>query len=240
MTDVAPIGPKQALGGSRVIRGVALGLFLAGAASGCAYFFAQWLQANSHGLVRPAVEHAVTTDRTKPTDLPKKTGCWVVSSDSERLAAQWALPCQEPIASMPGMPHNLAGLTHRIVLPAFEVGTPDLSHQKVSADLSPDTATVGSGGLLYLPAAPDGSGYYVAAWAHKDEGLVVGLYGAYPSSVATPHGRVYIDSEFKPKSVSRARPALEEENVEEESSESPNAEPDLASSKVPAALELDL
>jgi hypothetical protein len=88
-----------------------------------------------------------------------------------------------------------------------------MSWAQAHVEMSRELAQHGSGALLYLPVNSDGSGYYVAAWAlgttagdedsdpapASKRGLTVGVYGAPPTSVVTPAGRVYFNTDLSPK-----------------------------------------
>lgn len=181
-----------------------------------------------------------------PTPAP---GCWDVAlNNGVELVATWVSECS---AAAPAILGDQAWPQGPIRLPALSSKEPPMKQAQLRAVLSEDLAQHGAGAMLYLPANSDGSGYYVAAWevveSQADEdatqvqkrGLQVGLYGAPPTSVATPGGRVYLSTEFSP----RGRPAGSdvilhgqdtEENSEDESLQEhePSAEATAASARV--------
>ncbi len=145
-------------------------------------------------------------------------GCWEVSgTDGSELRAVWVANCPDATA-----PELGAGTwpVSTFRLPAREPGEPSVRQAVTQARMSPDLAVTGQGAMLYLPIS-DQSGYYVAGWslktAHSERaedgtvdkvtvsrrGTVLGLYGAPPTSVATPHGRVYLSEEFSPHRFAR-------------------------------------
>lgn len=162
----------------------------------------QELPALASELPEPAAEKADET-----------IGCWQVEATETDIRASWLSPCPALPAKKPGpFPSTLGWPEEALILPAFHKGAPDLTRQKVVAELLGETATRGVGGLLYLPAASSGAGYYVAAYETEkgDAGWVIGVYGVPPVSVAAPVGRVYLEPGFKKKPVARARVAIPE------------------------------
>ncbi|WP_157657700.1 hypothetical protein [Burkholderia ubonensis] len=153
-------------------------------------------------------------------------GCWDVAlNNGVELVATWVSECS---AAAPAILGDQAWPQGTIRLPALSSKEPPMAQAQLRAVLSEDLAQHGAGAMLYLPANSDGSGYYVAAWAKEEapaeeaatapgvqRGLQVGLYGAPPTSVATPGGRVYLSTEFSP----RGRPAGPEVTLHGEDTE---------------------
>ena len=139
------------------------------------------------------------------------TGCWdvAITNDTD-VAATWIPACAGAPAVTLGEQPWPQGVVR---LPAWSKGEPPMSWAQAHVEMSRELAQHGSGALLYLPVNSDGSGYFVAAWALEatvgDEdsdpapavkrGLSVGVYGAPPTSVVTPAGRVYFNTDLSPK-----------------------------------------
>ena len=150
-------------------------------------------------------EPAIPAGSSIPAPAP---GCWAVTlNNGVELVATWVPECP---AAAPAPFGDQALPQGTIRLPAFNSKEPPMAQAQPRAVQSEDLAQHGAGAMLYLPANTDGSGYYVAAWAVEEapteedaapvvkSGLQVGLYGAPPTSVATPGGRVYLSPEFSP------------------------------------------
>jgi hypothetical protein len=155
------------------------------------------------------VEPAVVAGSSVPAP---PTGCWDVSiSNDTELAATWARDCADAPPVSTGEQPWPRGVVR---LRALGAGEPPMAWAQPRAVLSQELAQHGTGALVYLPANSDGSGYYVAAWSlagsTDDEesavavkrGITVGVYGAPPTSVATPSGRVYLNTDLSPRSWS--------------------------------------
>lgn len=174
-------------------------------------------------------------------------GCWIVEATESDIRATWLSPCPSLPVKKPGpFPLALGWPDEALILPAFHKGAPDFTRQKVVAELADDTATRGVGGLLYLPAAASGAGYYVAAYETQkgDAGWLLGTYGVPPVSVAAPVGRVYLEPGFKKKPVHRAREATPEAGAAPLDESPPMLTPAPSDSAVekqgrPKALEFD-
>lgn len=184
----------------------------------------------------------------KPAEnVNEVVGCWRAEATESDVRATWLSPCPALPAKKPGpFPQVLGWPEEAIILPAFHKGAPDLTHQKVVTQLTSETATRGVGGMLFLPAAPSGEGYYVAAYETDkgDAGWTIGVYGGPPISVAAPVGRVYLESGFKTKPVARIRAArsdVEAEPADESPPPVPSLQSDFAGDKQgrPRALEFD-
>lgn len=146
------------------------------------------------------------------SSVPEKApGCWDVAvNNGAELVATWVPECP---AAAPATLGDLPWPQGVIRLPVFSNKEPAMAQAQPRMVMSDELAQHGAGAMLYLPANTDGSGYYVAAWAVEEEsddeaaaatvkgGVQVGLYGAPPTSVATPGGRVYLSREFTPQGV---------------------------------------
>jgi len=164
--------------------------------------------------------------------LPGKAhpGCWELTVTDSELAARWVAGCDAP-----GTLGDLPWPSGVVRLPTDGDAAPPMALAQAQATLSAELAQSGLGALLYLPANAAGGGYYVAAWSSDDEaedsedapvprGLRIGRYGAPPSSIVTPAGRVYLSPELSPKRVVAA-PEIHQ--------------PDQDSAEPPATLETD-
>ncbi|KVP16809.1 hypothetical protein WJ84_00620 [Burkholderia ubonensis] len=164
---------------------------------------------------QPVKSPKVTTEEPAKfagSSIPVKSpGCWDVTLDNGvELVATWNPDCP---GAAPATLGDQPWLQGTIRLPALSNKEPAMAQAQPRMQLSEELAQHGVGALLFLPANTDGSGYYVAAWAVDEEsedeaaarnvkrGLQVGLYGAPPTSVATPGGRVYLSREFAPQGV---------------------------------------
>lgn len=174
-------------------------------------------------------------------------GCWRVEATESDIRAAWLSPCPALPAKKPGpFPQAFGWPEEPVILPAFHKDVPDFTRQKVVAELTPETATRGVGGMLYLPAAASGAGYYVAAYETEkgDAGWTVGVFGGPPISVAAPVGRVYLEQGFKTKPRVRAH-VVPSEVEDAPAEESPPTLSPLQSGPAtdkagrPRALELD-
>lgn len=155
------------------------------------------------------VTKATPVESTGVALSPAGTGCWEVTLNrSSELTSIWVPECP---ATQPALLGERPMQPEVLRLPALSSGEPPMAQAQPRAVMSADLAQRGAGALVYLPASPNGAGYYVAAWAIEEpasnpelptmvkSGLQVGIYGAPPSSVMTPAGRVYLNSELSPR-----------------------------------------
>lgn len=148
----------------------------------------------------------------------KPYGCWVVNADETKVDGEWQYPCRVALPTKKvALPSNLDWPDAALVLPAIEAGPIPQAADHVEALLKSETASTGVAGLIYLPAALDGTGLYVAAWEGPagEAGWSLGAYGAFPASVATPVGRAYLSAEFKVPARIRREPVADKPAVEE-------------------------